>query len=264
MTLEISCRDGSLCRYYISYVRIIGDLADTTHPVSVLPTLYPAMSGNHIRLLLIHFLFSIFHSPIVSKSAEEENETMVSGIVDGDFNVNDGIKCDDETIFQSSNFSGEDENENENESECKGRQEYKVKSTPSTEMRNQYSSYSKGSWPSSVPNLISSWLSRTGSCSSSSSSTSSSSYLTDPEARHFKRASDLDLHGVALDRAQALKKSGESESDKIDRYTTSVSFQNTHPERVRANENLSSILWRAVGRQMDKLSDTDMQLAGLI
>ena len=232
-----------------------------------LPTLYPCYQTCILRrpvtipdFLLIHFHSSIFHSLIVSKSAEEENEIMVSGIVDEDFNVNDGIKCDDETIVQSSNFSGEDENKNENGNECKGRQEYKVKSTPSTEMRNQYSSYSKGSWSSSVPNLLSSWLSGSGSCSSSSSS--SSSYLTDAETRRFGRASDLDLHGVALDRAQALKKSGES--DKINRYTTSVSFQNTLSEKDRANENLSSILWRAVGRQMDKLSDTDMQLAGLI
>ena len=192
----------------------------------------------------------------MSKSAEEENEITISGIVDGDLNDNDGIRCDVEAIVQSSNFSGEDEDENENQ--CKGRQEYKVRSTPSTEARHQYYSYSKGNWPSSVPNLLSSWLSGTGSCSSSSSS-----YLTDPEAWHFGRASDLDPQRVAVDRAQALNKSGESDSDK-NRYTTSVSFQNTLSAKDRANENLSSILWRAVGRQMDKLSDTDMQLAGLI
>ena len=239
------------------YIRIIRDLVDTTYPLCIRAASCDVPSP--CQTFLIYFHSSILSFCIVSKSAEEEYEITVSGTVDGDFDDNDGIRCDDEPIVQSSNFSGE-----ENENECTGRQEYKVRSTPSTEARHQYYSYSKGNWPSSVPNLLSSWLSGTGSCSSSSSSSSSSSYLADPEARHFGRASDLDPKRVALDRAQALKQSGESESDKINRYTTSVSFQNTLPEKDRANENLSSILWRAVGRQMDKFSDTDMQLAGLI
>jgi hypothetical protein len=172
-----------------------------------------------------------------------------SEVVHGD--CDDGIKSGDEIIAQAPALSGE----GERDIESKGRQEYEVRSTPATAARHH--DYSRGSWPSpsSVPNLVSSWLSGTGSCSSSSSS-----YLVDYEARHRVRASDLDVHRIPLDRAQALA----GNSEKYSGYSTSDSYPNARVGNVRTNENLSSILWRAVGRHIDKLADTDMQLAGLI
>lgn len=172
---------------------------------------------------------------------------MESEVLHGD--CNDGIKSGDEMIAQSPTLSGE----GERDGESKVRQEYEVRSTPSTAARHH--DYSRGSWPSSVPNLVSSWLSGTGSCSSSSSS-----YLVDFEARHRVRASDLDIHRIPLDRAQAHTGS----SEKYSGYSTSDSYPNARIDKDRTNENLSSILWRAVGRHIDKLADTDMQLAGLI
>ena len=168
---------------------------------------------------------------------------MESEVVPGD--CNDGMKGGDEMIAQPPTLPGE----GERDGESKGRQEYEVRSTPATAAR--HNDYSRGSWPSSVPNLVSSWLSGTGSCSSSSSSC-----LVDYEAQH--RVSDLDIDRVPLDRAQAHTGS----SDKYSGYSTSDSYPNARIDKD--NENLSSILWRAVGRHIDKLADTDMQLAGLI
>lgn len=186
--------------------------------------------------------------PIASKSFEEDKELLESEIADGD--LKDGLGCGVETIAPSFNVS------EEHGSESKDRQKYEVESTPATDVRQNYKL--NGSWPSSVPNLLSSWLSVTGSCSSSS-------YLVDFEARHRVRASDLDLDHTPLEHAQMHKRCSESAGRKISRYSTSDSYQNAAPiEKERTNENLSSILWRAVGRHIDKLSDTDMQLAGLI
>lgn len=171
---------------------------------------------------------------------------MESEVVHGD--CNDWIKGG-EIVAESPTLSGE----GERDIESKGRKEYEVRSTPATAARHH--EYSRGSWPLSVPNLVSSWLSGTGSCSSSSSS-----YLVDYEARRRVRASDLDIDRVSLDRAQALTGS----SEKYSGYSTSDSYPNARIDNDRNNENLSNILWRAVGRHIDKLADTDMQLAGLI
>jgi hypothetical protein len=161
--------------------------------------------------------------------------------------VHGDIKGGDEILAQSPILSGD----GERDMESKGRQEYEVRSTPATAARHH--DHSRGNWPSSVPNLVSSWLSGTGSCSSSS-------YLVDYEARHKVRASDLDIDRIPLDRAQ----SHTGNSEKYSGYSTSDSYPNARIDIDRTNENLSSVLWRAVGRHIDKLADTDMQLAGLI
>jgi hypothetical protein len=115
-------------------------------------------------------------------------------------------------------------------------------------------------WPSSLSNGLSlsfsSWFERDG---RSSSASSSSSFLPYCGNQSISSESHISRDNPRYSDPTTHKMNSNSGMD----GPSSTSSQGDGPEDT-ALRTISSILWGAVARHVEKLSDTDMQLAGLI